>query len=185
MGLELSPRPALVSQGAGPLCWAAAVRSWLSVNAERPQLNKQQLIDRYGNPKKGGSISFQDEAWTRLLDDMHLEPTAVLHPVAANAITFFIRVQKRLANFGYLVLIFNHSKGVSHALAVFGIRTLPNLGAVLHVMDPTVGDHIFFRIDRLFELPVVILNTRERLDPSRKIFPQFTILPDGPPITDE
>jgi hypothetical protein len=185
MGLELSPRPVPVKQGAGPLCWAAAVRSWLTVNAERPQLNKQQLIDRYGNPKKGGSISFQDEGWTRLFEDMNLDSTLVLHPVAANAITFFEKVQARLGNFGYLILIFNHKKGVSHAMTLFGIRTLPNLGAVLHVMDPTVGDHIFFQIDRLFDLPVVIINSRERLNASRKIFPEFTTLPDGPPISDK
>lgn len=72
MGVELRPRPIVVPQGTAPQCWAAATTSWLQVNKNRPQLNKQQLIDRYGDPKKGGSLGHASPKWDTYCNDLNL-----------------------------------------------------------------------------------------------------------------
>jgi hypothetical protein len=182
MGIEMDPRPNIVSQGAGPKCWAGAMASWLTVNIDRMQLDMDTLIARYGDPKAGGSIKFQDEKFQKLQDDFRLSPSKVQKPTNKNARQFFAGVQTALKDFGYLIIIFSEGGGISHAMVVFGIRTIPNQGANLNVMDPAIGNFTFFRIDRLFGSSVVFLRTHEELNSFRKPFPTFTSIADGPPI---
>lgn len=77
MGLELSPRPPPVAQGRAPHCWAAATTSWLTLHRDRPQLNRQQLVDRYGDPKQGGSTGHNSPRWKAYCDDLRLYPSEV------------------------------------------------------------------------------------------------------------
>jgi hypothetical protein len=187
MGVEMDPRPKIVAQGAGPKCWAAATESWLSVNLDRMQLDMATLITRYGNAQKGGSITFKDEKWYKLMDDFRWSNSLILQPTAKTGKQFFRIVESRLAKLGYLIAIISQGGGspeerVSHAMVVFGIRTLPNKGAVLMVMDPAKGDYDFFRIDGLFGQSIVFMHTKEDLSPVRKPFPTFQGIPDGPPI---
>jgi hypothetical protein len=72
MGIELRPKPIAVPQGTAPHCWAAATTSWLQVHRDRPQLNRQQLVDRYGDPKNGGSLGHLSPKWDIWLSDLNL-----------------------------------------------------------------------------------------------------------------
>lgn len=180
MGVEMDPRPKIVAQGAGPKCWAAATESWLSVNVDRMQLDMATLITRYGDPKNG-AITFQDEKWYKLMDDFRWANSPIMTPTAKLGTFFFRTLEAKLTRLGYLIAIFNVSKGVSHAMVVFGVRTLAG-NAVLIVMDPAKGDYDFFRIDRLFGKSIVFISTKEDLSSVRKPFPTFKGIPDGPPI---
>jgi hypothetical protein len=157
MGVELAPRPVQVKQALGPKCWAAAFTSWLTVNKNRPQLNQQQLIERYGNPEKEGSISFKDDKWLELVEDMRLTNSYVVTPkkfedkppaerdnaLRAQEREYKKGVEHYLKEHGYLLLVFNHTRSrvrgfISHMVVVFGTKTKDNR-LTLTVMDPTQG----------------------------------------------
>lgn len=186
MGVILDPRPLPVFQGTGPRCWAAAMTSWLTVNKNRPQLNLQQLINRYGNPSKdpkvAGSIDFKSPKFSQLKDDFSLNQDIFVFN-SDTARRAFFGIQKRLRTYGYLIVIIHVEPGISHALAAFGIQTLGPKGAVLRVMDPAKGDYDERRLDFLFDKGVLILSTLEPLGRVRKPFPTFTTVVDGPPVT--
>jgi len=196
MGVLLSPRPAQVKQELGPKCWAAAFTSWLTVNKNRPQLNQQQLIERYGNPERGGSISFKDEKWPELVNDMNLSNSKVVTPQkfddrpAADRAKL-LRTQEKvfkdgleyyLTEHGYVLLVFNHTRSrlrgfVSHMIVVFGTEVIDD-GLTLTVMDPTKGGFRSLSFQELLGNPTVLIFTYEKVSPERKPFPKLKIFPD-------
>ena len=196
MGVELSPRPVQVRQELGPKCWAAAFTSWLTVNKNRPQLNQQQLIERYGNPEKGGSISFKDAKWLELVADMNLSNSYVVTPKTfddkpiverlkaqrAQEAEFKKGVEHYINLHGYLLLVFNHTRSrlrgiVSHMVVVFGTRIVDDR-LTLTVMDPTQGGFRSMGFSELLGNPTVLIFTQETVTRDRKPLPKLRQFPD-------
>ena len=153
MGIQLIPAPVKVSQGSAPTCWAACTTSWLTVNKDRPQLNMKQLIDRYGDPKKNGGISFQDSKWTDLMKAMRWTNSLIVQVVGTKAagssgsqltlIELADTIEETLFTRGYILLVDNHtpgtplSQGISHMYVVYGITQTGDGGYEMLVMDPS------------------------------------------------
>lgn len=152
MGIQLIPAPVKVSQGSTPTCWAACTTSWLTVNKDRPQLNMKQLIDRYGDPKKNGGISFQDPKWRVLVQTMAWTNSLVVEVVGTKAsgsigqltlIDLADTIEETLFTRGYILLVDNHtpatpiSGGISHMYVLYGITATGDGGYEMLVMDPS------------------------------------------------
>jgi hypothetical protein len=197
VSIVLSPTPIPVKQEEGPHCWAAAVTSWIALNRDRPQLNQRQLIDRYGNPEKGGSISFRDPKWPDLERDMRFANSVIVHLRTFEDVKdpnerakrkrlqereFKLGVEFHLLKFGYLLMVFNHTRSrffgfVSHMVVVFGTMIVDE-ELNLQVMDPTKGGLRPMPIFELLGNPTVLLHTIEQVSKSRKPFPKVTEFPD-------
>ncbi|HYQ25664.1 MAG TPA: hypothetical protein VER04_00555 [Polyangiaceae bacterium] len=197
MGGELRPRPIVVPQGSAPQCWAAATTSWLQLNKSRPQLNKQQLLDRYGDPNKGGSLGHASPKWDTYCSDLNLvvsevrtlldiegwkQKAAKENPsrpplTPGEAVALFNAQAKKfadstlgfLSNKGYGLFMFAHTHSrlrgtISHMVVLFGVHRVdgePNL----IVMDPAKAAIRDLPMSEIFNIPIVILSTREARTP--------------------
>jgi len=184
MGTKLTPLPPRASQGQGPLCWAACTTSWLAVTPDRPQLNLKQLVDRYGDPKKKGGISFQDAKFAQLSKDLrwaathHVDVVLKLDPKRRvrqlDLDGFAAEIEEALNVRGYLLLVDNHtpgsliSNGISHMYVVHGIIHFDG-GHRLLVMDPAPDGGL--RRPSVAEFAghhVAMIGTLERMSPQRR-----------------
>jgi hypothetical protein len=153
MGMKLTPPPIRVSQGSAPHCWAACITSWLALNPDRPQYSLQKLVNKYGDPKLKGGITFQNPTkWFDLMRDLGIkngnpvEIVGQLKPGAPGSQLTLVQlaqtIEERLTRFGYMLLVDNHTPtgvlraGVSHMFVVYGIRDAGS-GYEILVMDPS------------------------------------------------
>lgn len=184
MGIRITIAPPFASQGKAPHCWAACTTSWLAVNKDRPQLNLKQLVDRYGDPKKDGGISFQDEKYERLRSDLrwtnssHVDVVLRLGPSRGGRkqLTlpgFAKEVEDALFRRGYLLLVDNHtpgsiiSEGVSHMYVVYGVVDLRSGGHELLVMDPSSSSRKRLSVAAFVDHHIALLGTYEEITVER------------------
>ena len=186
MGIQLIPAPVKVSQGSAPTCWAACTTSWLTVNKDRPQLNMKQLIDRYGDPKKNGGISFQDPKWKELVKTMAWTNSLIVQIVGTKApgstsqlslVDLADTVEETLFTRGYILLVDNHtpgtpiSQGISHMYVVYGVTQTGDGGYEMLVMDPSPQHRSRVTVGTFLNHHIVLIGTLEKKAVASKSLP--------------
>lgn len=181
MGIRLIPPP-FASQGKAPHCWAACTTSWAAVHPDRPQKNLKELVERYGDRKKDGGISFQDEGYERLRKDMRWANTfaveVVLLPPKKRGLEltlteFADTVEATLFDRGYQLLVDNHtpgtplSQGISHMYVVFGVSSPASGGHELLVMDPSPSQRKRVSVAEFIGHHVALIGTLEKITTKR------------------